>query len=105
ASAFRLPEPASSIPNVFDDELVIWRTAFVSLALTFPRPSSISAAAPLTTVPAMLVPDNWLYAPGPPPATCRCGYVPDRYDPLDSAPTTWTPGAATSGFNTRSNRV
>ena len=41
----------------------------------------------------------------PVPDTCRSGYVADRYEPAASADTMWLPGAATSGFITRSYRV
>ena len=60
--------------------------------------SSSSATAPLTTPAAMLVPDNCMYAFDPLPATCRSGYVCDRYDPAASADTMWLPGATRSGL-------
>ena len=71
----------------------------------FVCPSTSNAATPLTTALAMLVPDNCMYASAPVPPTCRWEYVLARYDSLASAPTTRTPGATTSGFKIRSNRV
>ena len=65
----------SSIPSVGEEELVSCSVVFVSPGRKFAFSSNSSAAAPLTTALAMLVPDNCMYPSAPLPLTCRCGYV------------------------------
>src|SRR3954447_5854214 len=66
---------------------------------------SNSAAPPVTTGAAMLVPLRRRYAFVALPATCHCGYVVLRYDLLDSSETMRVPGASRSGLTARSYRV
>src|SRR6516164_7797441 len=95
---FKLPAPPPANPASAMNELVTCSATFTSIGESFGRPSRSNAVAPLTTAVDMLVPDSWIYAPAPLPATCRSGYVAARYDPAASAETMWLPGATRSGL-------
>src|SRR5262245_1094791 len=101
---FMLPTPTSNSPKLSTDAIVTSRTSLKTAGWMFPR-SRRSAAAPLTTAVAMLVPDSCMYASVPLPATCRSGCVVASSEPLASADTMCDPGAAMSGLIRRSNAV
>ena len=69
ATTFTIPAPAPTAPASGMNVLASWRAARTPLGLSPERPSSIKAAAPLTTPAAMLVPDRRMYALTPVPAT------------------------------------
>ena len=67
------PAPAPMSPAEGMNVLVNCRAARVSVGASVERASSKSAAAPLTTPAAMLVPESCMYALAPLPATWRSG--------------------------------
>ena len=69
ANTFVSPAPAPINPAVDMNELPSSRAVRSSIGVEFDRRSSSNAAAPLTIPAAMLVPDNWMTAWVPMPAT------------------------------------